>query len=810
MAAGASAVGDAPWIAASAVGAFAALALLVPPRAQVAAIAAASVACGFALASTEDRRRAPAGVPPDGMPVLLDGVVATAPRRSGDGADRLSDHLPSDASQSFALEIRAAHGPAGPLAIDGTATVRVAGLARIPARGSVVRVRGWAAVRSPARNPGIRAREPAVSIDVPSATLVEDRTPAGPMRAAVAVRRIAAESLRECMPAWADDGCRALVSAMTTGVRLPGLAEHGALFRDAGMSHVLAISGFNVGVLVAAAAVAARLCGMGAAGRALVALGVALAFLAITEPETSVLRAGVGAGIAAAASLRGGRTRALGILGATAACSMAIDIGCIRGAGFQLSYGVVLALLLLSSQATDRWCRRLRGAMAAAMRRRPGEVPGLLADALAAAVVSATVAWTASVPIAAAHGGAIPLLAVPLSVLTMPVAAATTVAGVGCTVFAGPLPACGAAFGWSAAAGAASLGWIARFAASIPGAAVAVVDPPWWACAACVVLVALAWRAGRRPSRIACMVTAALCMAWMAWPPRHGGPEPGTVEITRIRVARGECTLVRSADTTVILGAGSGGSLDAGSRTVVPALRALGCGRIDAVLLPRTTLAWISAVPELVRHLGADRVLVERSALESMSLDRDGAAAELLGFLRGHRIEPQPFEVGQELRIGVLDLLVTSPAERRHEFRVRPRGDPAGTADAAQAWLPVPASRDDPADAACRTTWDAGGTRRDYRWDGEGWRPDDAGTTSARSSTAKLPASEPSADASSTSNGPAESAAESATSGRSGERRSRRTSRPPERTTRSGEPASRAVGGRRTVMRRVAGDPSAG
>jgi hypothetical protein len=324
---------------------------------------------------------------------------------------------------------------------------------------------------------------------------------------------------------------------------------------------------------------------------------------------------------------------------------------------------------------------------------------------------------------------------------------------------------------------------------------------------ACVVLVAFAWRAKGRPSRIGCAVASVLCAAWMSWPPSPGGPPPGTVEAIRIRVARGECTLVRSAGTAVVLGAGSAGILDAGSRIVVPALRALGCGRVDAVVLPRTTLAWISAVPELERRLSAYRVLVERSALESMELDRDGAARELLDCLRERALEPEAFGIGDVLRIGSLEVTAASAADRRHAFRLRMPGRNGG---APTAWIDIPATRDGPADTACRTTWDADGVRRDYRWDGGGWLPVDEGTTSARSSTAKLPASEPSADASSSSNGPAASGAERATSGRSGERRSRSTSRPPDRTTRSGDPASSAVGGRRTVIRSVDGAPSGG
>ncbi|MBL9141419.1 MAG: ComEC/Rec2 family competence protein, partial [Phycisphaerae bacterium] len=93
---------------------------------------------------------------------------------------------------------------------------------------------------------------------------------------------------------------------MTSGVRDPALAGPGAEFRMAGMSHILAISGFNVAVLVGVGSALAAALGAGVSVRAGAALATSLLFLLVTEPEVSVLRAGLGAGIAALAGMRGG------------------------------------------------------------------------------------------------------------------------------------------------------------------------------------------------------------------------------------------------------------------------------------------------------------------------------------------------------------------------------------------------------------------------------------------------------------------------------------------------------------------------
>ncbi|MFM8784502.1 MAG: ComEC/Rec2 family competence protein [Phycisphaerales bacterium] len=96
-----------------------------------------------------------------------------------------------------------------------------------------------------------------------------------------------------------------------------------------------------------------------------------------------------------------------------------------------------------------------------------------VADAAAAAVLSSVVAWTVSTPIALAHAGTASGWAAPLSVLTMPLAALTTIAGV-CAAVTAPLSdAAGAACGATAAACARALDEIAVGSLDLPGAI-------WW------------------------------------------------------------------------------------------------------------------------------------------------------------------------------------------------------------------------------------------------------------------------------------------------------------------------------------------
>ena len=108
------------------------------------------------------------------------------------------------------------------------------------------------------------------------------------------------------------------------------------------------------------------------------------------------------AGLAAVASVRGGSARGLGTLGAVAMVTMLVDIDSLAGAGFQLSYGVVVALLVISprvqrrwDETTGSWWRRIPWKSMA-----KSEACSLARSAAVEAVVASLVAWTISTPIA--------------------------------------------------------------------------------------------------------------------------------------------------------------------------------------------------------------------------------------------------------------------------------------------------------------------------------------------------------------------------------------------------------------------------
>ena len=682
----------------------------------------------LALDASADRD-APA--PQPGV-ATLEGIVATEPRIDEAGSDELSDHAMRQASTSFRLAVAAAVTDGGRRSWKADVTCRVGGMAPLPSRGSRVRVTGWIRSVERALNPGQRPGDPRLVLGVTSSRSVEALESSWLERALVGLRATANERLRDSMPAWASDRTRALVQAMTTGVRVPGLAAAAGDFRDAGMSHVLAISGFNVAVLVAAATLCARLAGAGFRARAAVGAVTAAAFLSITEPDTSVVRAGLGAGLAAVASMRGGNARGLGTLGAVAIASMLLDVECIAGAGFQLSYGVVVALLVLAPAVARRWMQATASVDGRLARPRSAafEASCIVRSFAIEMTASATVAWTISTPIALWHGGAISPLAVPLSIATMPMAAGATVAGVAAMVTGTAWQRGSCVVGSVAAACAGGLDRIAQLTAHGNLGSARLAPPPWWWCVAALLAAWMAWAAPTAPRRAiaACLLVLLVgALAAGAVPTAASERPAGSLTVDALAVSRGSCTVVRTDTACIVLNCGSWSSAELGSRTVVPALLATGVRSIDAVVILGRGLGSMSALPELLVAFRPRRVLLDAAARSWIDGSRDAAAAAIRASLAACPAEVSDLGT-HACAVGDLSLRARSIHRGKRDDTVLELSA-AGcgsttvcTTDGAAGALPGGSAAARPlAEAASRTVLRKG-TTRVQRWTPDGWR----------------------------------------------------------------------------------------
>ncbi len=248
-----------------------------------------------------------------------------------------------------------------------------------------------------------------------------------------------------------------------------GLSEGAAdAFRDAGLWHLLAVSGQNVAVV--AVAVLASLEALGVRRRGAVA-GAALvmgAYCLACDGGASVARAGVVGGLGLVAELRSSPRERWYLLLAGLALLLAHQPRALGDPGLQLSFAAVVGLFVVAPPLA-RWLR--------------GWMPGRIAD-LAALAAAASLA---TAPVVVGDFGRLSLAGLVLNVVAVPMAAPIVVLALAGIAAGALVPAAGVALAWVAGLGAWLLLLAARLGAAVPGAA---VDVPT-AAAPAVALVAL-------------------------------------------------------------------------------------------------------------------------------------------------------------------------------------------------------------------------------------------------------------------------------------------------------------------------------
>ncbi|MBQ1015962.1 ComEC/Rec2 family competence protein, partial [Micromonospora sp. M51] len=231
--------------------------------------------------------------------------------------------------------------------------------------------------------------------------------------------------------------------------RLPPAVEED--FRATGMTHLNAVSGSNVAIVVGAVLLLARWARAGpwlAAALCAVAL---VGFVILVRPSPSVVRAATMGAIGLAALAAGRPRAALPALAAAVTVLVLVDPELAGDPGFALSVLATGGLLLLA----PRWRDGLR---------RRG-VPTGLAEALAVPAA----AQLACGPVVAGISGTVSLVAVPANLLAVPAIAPATVLGV-LAALVSPIWPAGAGFvAWLASWPAWWLVLIARQGARLPG-----------------------------------------------------------------------------------------------------------------------------------------------------------------------------------------------------------------------------------------------------------------------------------------------------------------------------------------------------
>jgi competence protein ComEC len=409
-------------------------------------------------------------------------------------------------------------------------------------------------------------------------------------------------------------------------------------FRRAGLSHLTAVSGANVAILLTAVLWPLRRRAVDRRVQAVVAGLALLAFVVLARPSPSVVRAAA-MGAVTLLALASGRPRAaLPALGGAVTVLLLADPGLARDAGFALSVAATAAIVLLA----PGWSRRLRQRGCAAV----------VADALA---VSAA-AGAATAPLIAGLSGTVSLVSLPANLLVAPTVAPATILGL-TAALAGPfVPWLADLLVWLAGWPVRWLVVVAEHAAALPDGATGWPAGAGGAALLTALLLGTGWALWRYPRLRPLAVAALLGLVLLGWPLRQAvrGWPPDEAVLVACDVGQGDALVVPTGPGAAVL-------VDAGP-DVGPVDRCLDRLGIDS--LPLVLLSHLDAdhVGGLAGALSGRDVGVVATGTLSPADERVGALERLVRRVGGERAVLVP---GNRRTVGTAAIEVLAPARER-------------------------------------------------------------------------------------------------------------------------------------------------
>lgn len=443
--------------------------------------------------------------------------------------------------------------------------VRVTGAGPVPPPGSVVRVIG----RLSPPPPGLDVAA-VLSTDAIGAHLTVIRDPGWVDRAAQSMR----VGLRRSL-AGAPIAAGSLVAGLAIGDESGQPADLRQQMQASGLSHLTAVSGGNVAIVVVSVIALAAALRLALVVRVVAALVALAFFVVLVGPAPSVVRAAVMGGLALIGLLTGGRRAGPSVLAATVLILVVLAPALTASWGFALSAGATAGVVMLApviSQRLAAWSPTARWP------------PGLRA---ALGVTGA--AQIATLPILVSMGASVGWVSLPANLLAMPVVAPITVLGLLSAMSAPLSPPASGLLAHLASWPAGWIAWVAGTASAAPGARLPL---PAGVSGLLLLggLAAAVWALRRAlhwmyPEGMPRLVSAAIVGVtiigiggWTVFPPdRRGWPPAGWLMIM-CDVGQGDGLLVRSGEgSAVVVDAGPdpdrmAACLDDAAIRVVPAV----------------------------------------------------------------------------------------------------------------------------------------------------------------------------------------------------------------------------------------------
>ncbi len=591
--------------------------------------------------------------------------IDTPPRVLSAPFGRFRSLPPKQVATATALRVRTWSGWAE---ASGQMLVQIAHPHPRLALGQHVRVVGMLQRPGPAMNPGqfdwssyYREQRILASVQIPEAsnlTILSADAPSPLARLRDHSRRLLATGF----PANRSLD-HALLRALLLGDSDPELRDVQDQFRRTGTGHHLAISGLHIAVLGGFVFLILRvLCAPPRlASWIVVAFVVLYGLAALPSPpvvRSVLLCVAFALGIVQRRSLDGIQLLSLSVLAML--IYHPLDL---YNAGFQLSFGVVLGLMIFATPMMRFLTSfRDRDKQVADQLTRPRDALDAAArwtdEMILATIASGLVAWFVSMPLIAYHFEQLNPWAIPASIALAPIVFAALIGGLLKIVLTLLWP--GAAGAWAAmATGPVALmrhavDWLAM----LPGSDVPMPAPPVWLIALYYGAMFLIFLPTIRPGLRWCLRGAPLaaCVALFLLPFTTGAsrPEPAApdeLRLTLLAVGAGQCCVIEPpSGRTVLVDAGSTSLADLTLKCLGPFLRHRGVTDVDTIFISHANYDHFSAVADVTSAYDVREVLTAQQFRGQCAGNAPGEAM----LLRLDELERPPRSVapGDELPLG--------------------------------------------------------------------------------------------------------------------------------------------------------------
>lgn len=422
-----------------------------------------------------------------------------------------------------------------------------------------------------------------------------------------------------------------LLNGMLIGYREGLSDEVQEAFSNAGLTHIMAVSGANVAFLILPLSFLLKLLGIGKKLSKLVIIAFLILFVFVTGFEPSVLRAVLMAGVILLSEVLYKKPDTYAAIAFSCILLLVISPCMLFNIGFQLSYAATLGIVMLYKNIKKLiTCKFV-----------PNKVAEIIGGTLAAQL--------GVLPITLIHFNKLSLISIIPNILVAPILGLITILGMLMAILGQFSLYLSTLIGYLNNIFLSAVLYVTKWSSGVSFAAITTVTPSLIMGAAYYVVIwFLFWYKPLKGISLKLRHGAAV-LSIIAVFFLTGTLKPAYMEVTFLDVGQGDCAFIRTytGKTVLIDGGGSTNPNNiskVGERVVIPFLLDSGICSLDAVIATHPHSDHIQGLGDVLKGLGTKRLIIP-------SIENDAGFEELLSTAGSKNIPVTRCSEGDRIRL---------------------------------------------------------------------------------------------------------------------------------------------------------------